>query len=409
MLKEHDYNEYCRGMGIINSADLADRRFDRIDWLAEDLLKPGLSILAGAPKIGKSWLVLQLCLAVAKGEPFLGNPTRQGSVLYISLEDSETRLQERINRITEKASVNLHVALHCSTLGDELSMEIADFTVKFPDARLVVIDTFQKIREQSAQMSYSGDYSDVSFIKHVADQLGITILLVHHTRKMSDGDVINEISGTNGIAGSADTLMILKKQKRTDSKAILSCTGRDIEDRVTELDMDRETCIWKAVSAPVKKKKEAMPPILHKLIAYAAEIKTYDGSNAAFCAQFCAYSGEDIAPNALKRIMNRWRYALEDAGLYYLSVRTKNERRLAVNYYQPDKPLLDPVSAEEEAALWEEAALRKKAGRGAEEIPLPTNDDAPSADRDAEPEEIPLPTDDDAPPADRDRPWQYFH
>ena len=226
---------------------------------------------------------------------------------------------------------------------------------------------------------------------------------------MSDGDVINEISGTNGIAGSADTLMILKKQKRTDSKAILSCTGRDIEDRVTELDMDRETCIWKAVSAPVKKKKEAMPPILHKLIAYAAEIKTYDGSNAAFCAQFCAYSGEDIAPNALKRIMNRWRYALEDAGLYYLSVRTKNERRLAVNYYQPDKPLLDPVSAEEEAALWEEAALRKKAGRGAEEIPLPTNDDAPSADRDAEPEEIPLPTDDDAPPADRDRPWQYFH
>ena len=399
MQSEINYTEYCQRMGIISSTELTDMRFERIDWLADGLLKPGLSILAGAPKIGKSWMVLQLCMAVAKGETFMGMPTKQSSVLYITLEDSATRIQERINRITEEGSDNLYVALHCSPLGEELSREIVNFCIRPSDARLVVIDTFQKIREQAAQMSYSGDYADISYLKQIADQLNITILLVHHTRKMADNDVINEISGTNGIAGSADTLMILKKKKRSDSSAILSCTGRDIEDRSLVVKLNKENCQWEVVSDDVRRENHEIPPLLLKLIVYAGKIGSYNGSNTEFCRAFCDYSKEEISPCRLKYLMNRYRHDLEDAGVFFISVRKKEGRVLAVYYHKrEDGVSLPPDEAREEQAMWDEL-----------EHEAPTYADRHASYEPADDyEEIPLPGDDDAPPEREDDPW-YYH
>ena len=377
---------------VINCVDLVETRYNRIDWIVEGLLKPGLSVLAGAPKIGKSWMVLQLCLAVAKGEPFLGMETRCCDVLYITLEDSEMRLQDRLLRLTDDMPERLNITLSCPGVGEELRRALTVYCVDHPFTRLIVIDTFQKIREQSSQMSYAGDYAEVSAVKRIADELNIAILLVHHTRKMSDSDVINEISGTNGIAGSADALMILKKEKRSERTAVLSCTGRDIEDREAELTLDRETCVWRVINDTYRPEQKIIPPQLLKLIAFAEKLGYYEGGNTEFCERFAAYSGERIIPNHLKRMMNLYRYELEDAGVFFISVKKHGIRSLAVYYKKREDGLeLPGEEAEEEQALWNEAD-RKQTARPVSEVHGLQGVTLP--DR----EEIPLPTDDDAPP-----------
>lgn len=323
--------EYKR-LGVIGSIELTDERFKRAGFLVDSFLKPGLTILAGSPKIGKSWLVLQLCLTIAKGGSFWGMDTVQSTVLYIDLEDSEQRMQERLIRSTEEASDNLKIAFECSQLGEGLADEIRHFVDEYPDTRLVVIDTFQKIRMPLGQMSYAVDYAEISHLKRVADELNICVLLVHHTRKLSDSDFMNEISGTNGIAGSADTLMVLKKPKRTDRKATLFCTGRDIEDRTLELMLDKVTCQWKMTSDSLIKDNENIPEIIIKLMEYMKSIGRFDGSNSVFCEGFAGFCGKPVTVNYLKRQMNRWRYELEDMGVCFLSYRTRHGRLLVIKY-----------------------------------------------------------------------------
>ena len=367
------YDEERPRLKLINCSDLIDRRYDRIDWIVDGLIKPGLSVLAGAPKIGKSWMVLQMCLAVAKGESFLGMETHACDVLYLTLEDSETRLQDRLLRLTDDFPERLNISLECPGIGDMLERTIAVHCGDYPSTRLIVIDTFQKIREQAGQMSYAGDYADVSAIKKIADSLNICILLVHHTRKLGDSDVINEISGTNGIAGSADTLMILKKEKRSERTAVLSCTGRDVEDREMELNLDRESCVWQVINDTYTAEQKIIPPLLLKLIVFAGKIGSYNGSNTEFCEWFADYTGESITPNKLKRMMNLYRYELEDAGVFFISAKSNGLRRLAVYYHKREDGLsLSEEDAAEEAALWEDVP-----GATVDLPPLPTDDDAP--------------------------------
>lgn len=370
----NDYAEERPRLKVINCADLIDTRYNRIDWIVDGLIKPGLSVLAGAPKIGKSWMVLQLCLAAAKGESFLGMETHACDVLYITLEDSEMRLQDRVLRLTDDMPERLNISLECPGIGEQLKRVIVTYCTDHPFTRLIVIDTFQKIREQTGQMSYAGDYAEVSSVKKIADELNIGILLVHHTRKLGDSDVINEISGTNGIAGSADTLMILKREKRSERSAVLSCTGRDIEDREMELNLDRETCIWQVINDTYTAAQKIIPPLLLKLIVFAGKIGYYEGSNAAFCEQFAEYTGENITPNRLKRMMNLYRYELEDAGVFFISVKRNGIRRLAVHYHKREDGLtLSEEDAEEEAAMWEQPYQVPDVDLP----PAPTDDDAP--------------------------------
>lgn len=330
----------------IDCARLATARFPRYEWLVQDLLKPGLAVLAGSPKVGKSWMMLQLCLAVSKGEPFLGMETKSGTVLYLALEDGAVRLQNRVLRATDDYPENLYFSVRSPEIGEELVEKLRHFVGQFPDTRLVVIDTFQKIRNDFSQPSYAKDYLETSAVKSLADTLRICILLVHHTRKLTDSDCFNEISGTNGIAGSADTLMVLKKEKRSDRKATMSVTGRDIEDRTLELRLNEERCQWEA-TAPAKVRREEMPPILFELCDYVKSIKAFDGANGLFCEQFAAACKEPVNSRVLKNKMNLFRYELEDRGVVFESYRTASMRLMRIYYDENrDKTLSQPEDDE---------------------------------------------------------------
>ncbi len=334
-----EYSELNREpprLTTFNSEQLCDTRLNRVGYVVKDFLRPGLAVLAGSPKVGKSWMVLHLCMQVAKGEPFWSMNTQQGSVLYVALEDSMERLQERILKITDSFSESLHFALSCSGLDDELEEQLRTFVSEHADTRLIVLDTFQKIRAQVREMSYANDYSEVSRLKQIADELGICILLVHHTRKQADNDFMNEISGTNGIAGSADTLMVLKKEKRAARRATLSCTGRDIVDRELGLEFDREAFVWTVKSDSFEPQEDEMPQELWLLVAFMMTKGYVYASVTDFTADFCQSTGAVIQPNHLKRLMNRYRYQLEDEGLSFASIRRAKARMIAVSYYKEE-------------------------------------------------------------------------
>ena len=335
------YESVERGMApthrlqTFSCEDLCDSRLERLTYIVEGFLRPGLGVLAGSPKVGKSWMVLHLCMQIAKGQPFWGMETKQGSVLYIALEDSKLRLQERSLAMSEVYPPALHFSLNCASLGDMLEEELRDFVHEHADTRLVVIDTFQKIRAQGTELSYANDYAEVSRLKNIADELNICILLVHHTRKQSDSDYMNEISGTNGIAGSADTLMVLKKKERSSRTATLSCTGRDIEDRELTLHFDRERFVWKVKSDSYVPVTREMPKTLYLLVAFMMTQSYYYGSTADFAKDFYRASGVRTEPNHLKRLMNRFRFELEDEGVTFATIRRNTARMVAVTYCDP--------------------------------------------------------------------------
>ena len=246
--------------------ELYKQPIDPIPWVVEDLLAPGLYFLGGSPKVGKSWLALQLCLAVCRGEPFLGFKTKRNEVLYISLEDGPRRLHIRALRMTEKAPAGLHLCGHAPMIGQGLEQQLDQMLAEHPGIKLVIIDTLQKIREATgASPSYSIDYRDASALKAVADRNDICLLVVHHLRKQEDKDPFKQLSGTNGLNGAADGTIVLDRQKRQEGTATLSATGRDIEDM--ELTLDFSDCRWSRGCSPDELQLMYLLPAIRQLLA----------------------------------------------------------------------------------------------------------------------------------------------
>ena len=210
-----------------------------IEFYVENLIAQGLYILAGAPKVGKSWLSLDICLSIAKGEKVLGQPTSQGAVLYLCLEDNFRRIQNRLYDMTDEPVDNLFFSVLADSIGNGLEEQIEFFKTEHSDLKIVFIDTLQMIRN-SDEPSYSSDYKELTVLKNLADNLGISIVIVHHTRKSIDRDPFNMISGSTGLSGCADGSMVLIETKRGSRKAVMHCVGRDIENCEISLVFDND-------------------------------------------------------------------------------------------------------------------------------------------------------------------------
>ncbi|SDA20175.1 AAA domain-containing protein [Ruminococcus sp. YE71] len=259
-------------------------------FTVEDLLAQGLFILAGSPKVGKSWLALELCLAVAKGEKFLDCTTQQGSALYFCLEDSYQRIQSRLYELTDEPSDKLFFALKADTIGNGLEEQITKFKSEHDDLLLVVIDTLQMVHNE-LDSSYGSDYAELLPLKSLAEQLSISIVLVHHLRKATDSDPFNMISGSTGLNGCVDGLFVLLKSKRASGQAVLHCTGRDIEDR--ELSLVRQGARWLLADDHEDKPPDIFVFAVHDLMV---EQRTFKGSATELCGLLQNKFGGDFSP-----------------------------------------------------------------------------------------------------------------
>lgn len=229
---------------IINAEDLRTMTFPPVKWAVEGFLPSGLSILAGGPKVGKSILALHLSVGVAIGGRVLSSiDVTRGAVLYLALEDTRRRLQQRINS-GEFANVDADMSrldiVTSIPRQHQGGLEYIRYWLEtHQDARLVIIDTLQMFRRllSGKGSMYSEDYETVSNIKKVADEFDVPFLVIHHLKKGMEGDWLSEISGSQGIAGAADTIFSLKRE-RNSTLGTLHRTGRDVEEKDFSLKLD---------------------------------------------------------------------------------------------------------------------------------------------------------------------------
>ena len=175
-------------LAVIDGETLIDMKLPPTKFCVDTLLPQGLCILGGASKIGKSWWVLDLCVRIAKGEPMWELKTAGGTTLYLCLEDTLRRVQNRLLCITDEVPPNAFFATSAGTLSDGLCEQIRNFVKEHPDTVFVAVDTFQIVRNNSIDTSYANDYEEIRILKQLADELGICLLLVHHLRKLQDSD-----------------------------------------------------------------------------------------------------------------------------------------------------------------------------------------------------------------------------
>lgn len=236
---------------IRSMADIGAQDYPLLKYVVQDLIPEGLTLFAGKPKLGKSWLMLSVANAVAGGGTVLGKyRATEGRVLLLALEDSVRRLKRRNEMLMGKNV--FPEKLMCATEWPKLNMggldHLNDFLEANKDTSLVVIDTFSIVRpvaKGNAQI-YSEDYEAMRLLHILATEHNIAIIAVHHAKKGEAEDPYELMSGSTGLTGAADTLALLKRG-RGEARGELIITGRDIGDKSLALDFDATTGNWSDV------------------------------------------------------------------------------------------------------------------------------------------------------------------
>lgn len=310
--------EFISSVTIMNTP-MKKRRF-----IVDEMIYPGLHILSGDPKIGKSWMMMDMCLSVAKGEKFLGRRTEQGHVVYMALEDTFVSLQSRMYELTDEPSENLQYLLLSNSIGNGLEEDLQECKKLFPDLKLVVIDTLQKVRE-TVDMKYGTDYKELSVLKSVADRLEIAIILVHHNRKTHDSNPNNMISGTNGIAGCADGLLVFT---RNNNQAKLNISGRGAPS--LELNLSREKAKWKLLDDVPDYKPDLFPSAVHD---FMCEKKNVKGTASEICKMLNEkFPEQDFNNNWLYRDLLQHDDEIRSLGIDYGKTKSNGIRNIYISY-----------------------------------------------------------------------------
>jgi hypothetical protein len=232
-------------LDTVSGRDLLKKEYEPLTEIVQGLIAPGLYILAGPPKTGKSWLALDLSVAVSNGESLWDQETIKSDVLYLALEDAEQRLQKRLQLISDGEIGNIYFATEVEAVGEGFEGQISAFLEYNKNIRLVVVDTFGKARGTNAgKCGYIEDYAVMTSLKKLAMRFNVAVVLVHHTRKKEADDIMDMISGTNGIFGCADGAMVLLRSGRLGDEATLYTTSRDFEDKKFCIRLNKEIMRW---------------------------------------------------------------------------------------------------------------------------------------------------------------------
>ena len=306
------------GLQTVSMTELYDTVYPPRTPVVDGFLYGGTYLFVGAPKVGKSFFMGQLAYHVAMGLPLWNYPVRKGTVLYLALEDDYARLQRRLSvMFGVECADNLFFATQAKTLNEGLDGELEGFIKEHKDARLIIIDTLQKVREVGGdRYSYSSDYEIVTKLKTFSDKYGVCLLVVHHTRKLESEDSFDMISGTNGLLGAADGAFIMHKKKRTDNTAVMDIVGRDQPDQELTIEFDRERCIWKFQKAETELWKQPPNPLLEAINELLTEDRQkWEGTATELLKQL---PDMQLSANVLSRKLNVVNSQLfNDYGIFY--------------------------------------------------------------------------------------------
>lgn len=300
--------------------------------IIDGLLYGGAYILAGAPKIGKSFLVAQIAYHISTGKKLWEYEVHQGTVLYLALEDDYQRIQSRMFMMYGvEDSSNLYFATAANKIGNGLDEQLEFFINEHHDTKLIIIDTMQKIREVGGEAySYASDYEIIGKLKQFADKHSICVLIVHHTRKQPAGDTFEMISGTTGLLGCADGSLLMQKKKRTALEATIDVVGRDQQDQILYLIKDPNTQIWNLDRTETELHREPPDPVLEAVARLVtSEQPEWTGSPSELAEAL----NTGMAANALTKYLNvKCGRLMDEYGISYENKAKHSGRRVTLTY-----------------------------------------------------------------------------
>lgn len=246
---------YSGGFSFYTLGQLTEEEKKPPEFIVQDLIPCGLSIISGAPKIRKSFLALQVCAAVANGTPILGKNTRKCDVAYFDLEGSKSRIAARAGKMSAAVPDNVLISNTIPRkLADGLHEDIRRLHSERPSLRLFIIDTYSRARgvtKTAAVNAYDADVALLEPLQRMAIEQQIAVVLIHHDRKGAgtSSDTFERLSGTMGISGSADSVINLSAEgKRFEGKAVLDYTPRDTKGGQMCLQFNDFTCEWQQIA-----------------------------------------------------------------------------------------------------------------------------------------------------------------
>ena len=320
----------------VSMTELFDNVYQSRPPIIDGLLYRGMYLFVGAPKMGKSFLMGQIAYHVSTGTPLWGFPVRQGTVLYLALEDDYGRLQERLYRMFGTAeNENLFFSVSAKQLGKGLDEQLTRFLREHPDTSMIIIDTLQKVREVGGDnYSYANDYQIITRLKTFADTNGICLMVVHHTRKQKADDAFDMISGTNGLMGAADGAFLLQKEKRTSNAATLEVSGRDQQDQRLYLLRNEEKLCWDLDRIETRLWEAPPEPLLEEVAKrITADCPEWSGSPT----ELCGFLGVDMKANALTQKLNvNAGRLLQEYRIQYWNKRSHVGRQVGLRLAQRD-------------------------------------------------------------------------
>lgn len=244
----------------IDAQSLLSMEFPPVVYVVPGVIAEGLTILGGRPKLGKSWLALSAAIAVASGGTVLGEQCEQGDALYLALEDNQRRLQDRLKTLLPALKSmrpdlsRLQLDTEAPKIDGGLIERLDAWRIAAVNPRMVIIDTLAMVRplKKRTQDAYEADYAALSPLQRYASEHRLAVVVVTHVRKMEAADPLEMISGTNGLTGAADSILVLNRD--TDGPKLYG-RGRDIKE--LEKAMRFENGRWSVLGDAVEMKLSA--------------------------------------------------------------------------------------------------------------------------------------------------------
>ena len=307
-------------LNVYHAADLYGKTIAKPPTIVHGMIPAGLTVLAGAPKRGKSWLSLMLALCVSAGEPFLGAQTTQGDVLYLDLESKQYRVQDRLSKlIVGRAPESLYITHESDRLEAGLVEQLGMWCDEVEHPVLIIIDTLGRVKggAKRGENAYEGDTRILGDLQKFALERGLAVVCVHHLRKSiaDSGDVFERISGSMGITGACDSVMVLQG-KRNDEHSTLAVSSRDFES--TELIIGFDNGRWSLRSADSESWKEEQAyinsPYVRAVIALAHRYHRWQGTSSQLAEELIAFGANagDMEPRHVTAALLEMREKLHD-------------------------------------------------------------------------------------------------
>lgn len=315
---EHDFTEHVAAavngepgeaemVKVIEATELLKANIKPPVWVVENLICEGITITGGKPKIGKSWMFMDIALCIASGREALGcYKVNQGEVLYLALEDNAARLQQRLKKLcgnNPPAGLRFITATEGFPRLDKGGMEqLTMLLKKYPKTTCIMVDTLQKVKPVGAgnRNAYENDVDAVGALHKFALTHHVAVVLIHHLRKSGADDPFDELSGSLGLSGTADTNIVIRSN-RANGTADLHVTGRAIEEyQELALSFDKTTAKWTVLGTAAEVKGGENRQVIREVVLDAGKALSVKEIKDALEA-----SGNQLKLNNIKITLRR--------------------------------------------------------------------------------------------------------